>query len=107
LQPERICAYLDSIPRPDLLIYVSATAGASRQRVFERGIWERFQRKGNAATERFLERAQAAVELTAGYLAGNGWPLIQVQNDGQELDNAGSELQVVLANWTAATYSVK
>ncbi len=107
LQPARIYAYLDSIPRPDLLIYVSATAGAARQRVFERGVWERFQRKSQAATLRFLERSQAAVELAAGYLASNGWPLVQVHNDGQTLDNVGVELQAELANWTVPADQVK
>lgn len=101
LQPHRIYTYLDAIPRPDLLIYVTASAGASRQRVFERGVWERFQRKTEADTLRFLERSQAAVEIAAGYLASSGWPLVQVSNDGRELETVRLELQAELAHWAA------
>lgn len=102
LQPHRIYEYLDAIPRPDLLIYVTASAGASRQRVFERGVWERFQRKSEAETIRFLERSQAAVEIAAGYLASSGWPMIRISNDGRELENVGLELQAELTHWVAA-----
>ncbi len=102
LQPHRIYAYLDAVPRPDLLIYVAASAGASRQRVFERGVWERFQRKTEADTLRFLERSQQAVEMAAGYLASKGWPMVQISNDGRELENVSLELQGVLAHWAAA-----
>ncbi len=102
LQPRQVIDYLDAVPRPDLVIFVSAPAGSSRRRVFERGLWPRFQRKSQVETQRFLERAQAAVEIAADHLTRAGWPLIRIDNDGQEIHSVGARLQAELAHWSAA-----
>ncbi len=107
LQPRRIIAYLDAIPRPDLVIIVSAAPEVSRQRVFDRGLWPRFQRKSRAETLSFLERAQAVVEIAADHLTRAGWSLVRIDNDGQEIHSVGSRLQAELAHWSAAIYTLE
>lgn len=97
--------YLDQIPRPDLVIYVYAPAEVTTQRVFTRGIWERFQRKSQAETLRFLSASQTAVQRAAGYLASRNWPLLQIDNHDLEIDSAGRELQAELASWSISAAS--
>lgn len=102
---QREMDYLDQIPRPDLVIYVSTPAEVAVRRVFSRGLWERFQRKSQADTLRFLAASQTAVQRAAGYLASKNWPLLQIDNPDQEIDFVGQELQAELASWSASAVS--
>lgn len=99
----RVADYLGLIPRPDLVVYISSPGDLSVQRVFNRGLWKRFQAKSQAETLRFLANAQAVVQFTAATLSDIGWPLIEVLNSGQSIESSGLELQRALSAWMTSS----
>jgi hypothetical protein len=85
LERDRVAAYLDLIPEPDLVVYTHASREVCEQRVLERGLWERFARKPPAATSRFIRSAHQVVEFSVRHIRDKGWAVIEVDNDTQLL----------------------
>ncbi len=95
----RITEYLNLIPHPDLIVYVSSPGELSMQRVFNRGLWKRFQAKSQDETQRYLENAQAVAQYTAAALVAKDWPLIEVRNSDRSIESAVVELKQALSAW--------
>jgi thymidylate kinase len=92
LETAPVAAYLDLIPRPDLVIYARASREICEQRVRGRGIWPRFSRKEPAATSRFIRNAHQVVDFAVGNMRAAGWQMIEVVNEAQELPVVQSNL---------------
>lgn len=90
---DRVANYLDLIPRPDLIIYPNASSEVCEKRVFERGVWERFQAKGRAETSRFIKNAYKIVKYAVKYIKIQGWAVIEVDNNKENLAVSKSMLK--------------
>lgn len=83
--PQAVSAYLDQLPRPDLLIFPRAAVDVCARRVYARGLWERFRSKTPEETARFLAQAQVVVQLAVERARENGWLVVEVDNGGDDL----------------------
>jgi len=98
LNPSRIRSYLDLVPLPDLIIQPQASLETCIERVYHRGIWERFRGRDEAAVRRFMQNAHAAVGIAVEHIAARGWPLLQVVNEGHPAAESARQLKMKLAS---------
>ena len=82
---DSVAKYLDLIPKPDLLIFPIASSEVCEDRVFERGVWERFQAKGREETSRFIRNAYKIVKYAVKHLKIQGWTVIEVDNNRKNM----------------------
>ncbi len=77
---DRISAYVDLIPRPDLVIAVHAPWEVCLERIYQRGLWERFQHMSQDEVAAFVRNAHRIVDMTVDYVRSAGWTLLEVDN---------------------------
>lgn len=94
-----IAIYLDLIPKPDLVVFTNTPVEICEERVFKRGVWERFEKKGPEATSAFITHASEVVNFSASYLRDRHWNLIEVRNGDGEISAAEETLKVNLSQW--------
>jgi len=92
-----VANYLDLIPKPDLVIFTNAPEEVCKQRVFSRGVWDRFREKDPRDTEKFISNASKIVNFSANYMKEKGWDLIEVKNGDQEISLAQNSLKQSLS----------
>jgi thymidylate kinase len=90
--PAAVTAYIDLIPRPDLVIHPTAPSEVCERRVYARGLWERFQVKSADDTARFFISAERAVNLAVNVIKQRRWPVIDVDNSSENPNVAQAEL---------------
>jgi thymidylate kinase len=83
-EPGRVKAYLDRVPRPDVVVFPYASPETCEQRVWRRGLWERFRSKSAAEVSRFIANSHAIVGLAVAHIRAAGWTVIEVDNDGTD-----------------------
>lgn len=93
-----VAQYLDMIPKPDLIIFPSASREVCEKRVFQRGVWERFRTKGNEETSRFIRHAYKIVKYAVKHLKILGWTVIEVDNNQDDLAEAKRMLENTLSD---------
>ena len=76
--------YLALLPRPDLVVHVSASPSACRRRVQERGVWARLDHRSSAEIERFLQNAHDTVSLVRSEMDRGGWLVVDVDNERED-----------------------
>lgn len=81
----QITAYVDLLPRPDLVIFIQASEAVCEKRIYERGLWQRAQHKRPGEISQFVAHARQAVNLAVAQARCRDWPVIEVNNDGEEL----------------------
>jgi hypothetical protein len=89
----RVAAYLDLIPEPDLIIFPKASSDVCENRVFTRGVWERFRAKEREETSQFIRNAHLVVNFAVGHVKEKGWTIIEVDNDRDSLSVSTSALK--------------
>ena len=89
---EQIAAYLEWIPRSDLVIWVQAPLDACLARIYSRGLQVRLRNLETSEVTRFLANAEQVVNITAQYLSEIGYNVIQVENNS-DLTTSTSELR--------------
>jgi len=89
----KILAYVDLLPLPDIVIYAQASPEICNQRIFTRGLWERFRNKSEAEISQFVFNAYLVVDLTVDYIKSKGWTVIEVDNGTGGLPAAKAELR--------------
>lgn len=99
--PAQIAAYVALLPRPDLLVAVHVPWERCVERVYRRGLWERFRHKGRAQVERYIANAHQVVELAVAQARRAGWPLVEVDNGGDDPALCIAELGAQLARGPA------
>ncbi len=93
---EEVKNYLDLIPKPDLVIYPKTSASVCEERVFERGVWKRFQKKGRNETGKFIRNAHKIVNYAVQYIRTKGWVVIEVDNNHVNLATSSFMLKSAL-----------
>ena len=102
--PVEVRAYVDLLPRPDLLIYPTAPLDICRRRVTARGLWERFAVKPPEETARFLTAAECAVAIAVEAARRRQWTILELDNGGDDPAIAAGRLQRALADLTPAQF---
>jgi hypothetical protein len=80
--PERVRAYLELIPRPDLIIVPFAPLEVCRERVMERGVWDT---SGSQKGWRSSLHTQIGCEIALNYARDDQWTVIEVDNGTEDL----------------------
>lgn len=88
-----LITYLDLIPKPDLLVFVDAPVELCEQRVYQRGLWERFQDKTPLQVSQYIANSQRVVNFAIDQINSRDWPIIEVENSGEQIDLVRHELQ--------------
>jgi hypothetical protein len=83
-----VAAYVDLLPQPDLLCVVRAPWERCIERVYRRGLWQRFRHKRRAQVERYVANAHQIVGLAVDRARERGWSVIEVDNGGDEIGRA-------------------
>ena len=97
----QIKAYLDLLPRPNLVIFAQAPQDICEKRIQKRGVWARFYQKHPMELSQFVAHAQMAVDFAVDYIRGNGWTVIEVDNGSEDLTIAITDLQQKLSRLLA------
>jgi hypothetical protein len=101
--PARITAYVDLLPRPDLVIVPQAPWPVCKARIYRRGLWERFGHKSPAEITRYVANADRSVDIAVGHIKRKGWDVIEVDNSGDDPAPTIAELRGKLAASPALT----
>lgn len=80
--PDWVARYLHLIPQPDLVVYVCASAPLCEQRIYARGLWQRFAGKDPAEIARFVVNAHATVQLAVAQIQRADWQMVAIDNSG-------------------------
>jgi Ser/Thr protein kinase RdoA (MazF antagonist) len=91
--PASVVAFLDLIPRPDVLIVPRAPLEVCEHRVKRRGLWTYFHHLGEDELSRFLANSEFVVNTVLGYARKKGWAVIEVDNSTDDFALAATELQ--------------
>ncbi len=91
--PAQIFAYVDLIPRPDLVIFPRAPWEVCERRIYQRGLWERFQHKSSVEVSRYVANSYLVVNTAIDYLKSKGWPIIEVDNSSDDASISKAELR--------------
>ena len=94
---DAVTEYLDRIPQPDMVIFVSAPKNVCQQRVHSRGLWDRFQEKDPLDTQKYLSNSWEIVNFSVDCLRQRKWNLIEVQNDTDDLHIAQKRFKQLLS----------
>jgi thymidylate kinase len=95
--PARILAYVNLLPQPDLVIFPKAPWEICEQRIYRRGLWERYRHKSQAEVSRHIANAHRIVSLTVDTIKSKGWTVIEVDNGTDDLTASTAELRSKLA----------
>lgn len=80
-------AYLDLVPRPDLIVYVNAGVSCCQQRVERRGRWQRLAHRSDDDVAEFIANAHQGVELAMSDARERGWAVLEIDNGIDEPPN--------------------
>ena len=94
---QQIEAYVNLLPRPDLVIFIRAPREVCEQRLYSRGLWARLQEKDPAEVKQFVSNAHLAVNLAVAHAKNQGWTVVDVNNEQSELNLTINELRHRLA----------
>lgn len=100
----RIRDYLCQIPVPDLIIRPVASPETCVERVYLRGVWERFRNRDRAAVTRFIHNAHAAVDIAMEHAAAENWPVVQVLNENRPASESIHDLSRKLSSRYATAF---
>lgn len=89
----QVASYLDRVPQPDLLIAIRASRETCEQRIYSRGLWDRLRDKEPAEISQFVANAHLAVNLALDRARENGWRVVEVDNDTDDLVTTRLNLQ--------------
>ena len=94
--PTQILAYVDLIPRPEVVIFVQAPQEVCRQRVYDRGIWQRFRHKSPVEISRYIANSYRVVNLAVNHIKSQGWAVIEIDNGSDDPASSKAELRRAL-----------
>jgi len=96
--PERVTAYLNLVPRPDLVVFPRAPKEICEKRVYARGIWDRFRLKSPEEISRYIANSYDIVSFAVEYIKNKGWIVLEVDNGSDDPAIAKAELERGLSN---------
>lgn len=98
----QIAAYLDLVPRPDLVIFADTPREICEERIYSRGLWDRAKHKSEAEISQFVANAHRAVTLATARMQEQGWVMVTVDNGRSDLTATRAELRQQLATLLAS-----
>ena len=103
-QPDttRIRAYVDLIPRPDLLVVAVAEWRECQRRVRERGIWRHARHLSDAQLSLYFERAEHVVDVATRRAHERGWSITEIATEHPGPDGLDAPLARVAASVTGS-----
>jgi thymidylate kinase len=87
--PVHVLAYLQQLPRLDLVIWVQAPLDICLARIYARGLQTRLRGLSALEVTQFLTNAERVVNIAAEYLNDIGCQVIQVENEGDLTTSTG------------------
>jgi thymidylate kinase len=94
--PAAISRYVDLLPRPDLVLAVRARPDVCRERIRDRGLWRHRSGMSDGELASYVRHADAVVQGAVAHARSNGWPIVDVDNDGEGVDGVREELREVV-----------
>jgi broad-specificity NMP kinase len=91
--PGDVAAYVDLLPRPDLVVRPVAPREVCERRVHDRGIWRHSRALGPEEIARGLEHAERAVDLAVARALERGWTVIQIETDGRPAEAVARDVR--------------
>lgn len=91
-QPGQICAYLDLLPQPDLVIFVRSPRVVCERRILQRGLREPFRKKSSVEMAQFVTNAWNIVNLAVQHIKYKGWKVVEVNNGTDGLTVSTAEI---------------
>lgn len=87
IEKEKLCSYLENIPLPDVVIYVTANIETCQRRMMDRpdGLTERLKSADKNKITNFLTTAQNHLKFVAEWLSDNCGEIIIEVNSEKEL----------------------
>jgi len=94
---DRVTAYVDLLPVPDLVVVVSANHDVCERRVRERGVWAHSRRLSGPELSCYLANAERVVHTAVQRARERGWAVVEVENGGRALEQIRGDLRAVEA----------
>lgn len=88
IEKEKLCSYLENIPLPDVVIYVTANIETCQRRMMDRpdGLTERLKSADKDKVSNFLSAAQNHLKFVVEWLSDNCGKIIIEVNSEKRLD---------------------
>lgn len=99
--PSRIRRYAKFIPAPDLAVFILASPATCQERIYGRGLWAAFEGKTVEQVASFVHNAHHATMVALKFSRAQGWPIIEIENDGNDPAQAQDRLQRELGHFLA------
>jgi thymidylate kinase len=96
--PTSVSRYIGLVPQPDLVIAIHAPWEICEQRIYQRGLWDRSRAKKPEQISQFVANAHQVVNLAVEHIRRQGWPLIEIDNDGDDPSRAQEQLRSKLVH---------
>lgn len=90
--PAKIFAYIDKLPHPDMVIVPHAPWEICEERIYKRGLWERFRDKTPEEVTRYVVNSHQIVNIARDYIKTQGWPVVEVDNSSDNPAVSEAEL---------------
>lgn len=87
-----VVAYLDLVPRPDVLIVPGAPLDVCEARVRRRGVWPYLQGQENSLCD-YLGNSAVVVQASVDHLKRKGWTVVEVNNEEDDLTQVSANLR--------------
>jgi RecA/RadA recombinase len=92
-----IRAYVDQIPRPDLVVMAVAEWRECERRVRARGIWRHARHLSDAELSLYFEHAEQVVQVATRRAHQRGWNMTEIATEHPGADGLGAPLARVAA----------
>jgi len=97
INQDNLRKYLRLIPKPDMLIYVDTPAAVCEERVYDRGIWSRFENKSRRQVTQYILNSHHVVNLAVDFLKSMQWDVINVNNSADNISSAEIEIAAMVS----------
>jgi thymidylate kinase len=89
---DRVNAYVDLLPRPDLLVRAIAGAEECERRVRARGVWRHRRDLDASELTRYILNAKRVAELATRRARERGWHIVEIDTDGRDADRIRADM---------------
>jgi thymidylate kinase len=93
---EQVRAYVDLLPRPDLVVFPVADREVCERRVRRRGVWRHFRHLSAAELSRYLDNGEWVAGLAVRRARQRGWTVIDINNGSRGVDRVRCDLRRAL-----------
>jgi len=84
-------AYVDLLPRPDLVIRPIADRDVCLRRIRDRGVWQHSRHLTDTDLESYVANAERVIDVAVERAKANGWNVVEIDNAGRDLREVRSE----------------